>query len=283
MNRRAVLKAGVGVAALAVASEHAQAVAGDLPIVDTNVSLFRWPFRRLPLDEPDALLTRLRTLGVTEAWAGSFEALLQRDMSAVNRRLVALCGRFPFFKPVGCVNPKLPGWREDLRQCVEVPDLRAVRLYPNYHGYALDEPVFRDLLRAVGEAGLLLQIAASMEDTRTQSRLVQVPDVDLRPLGGLLAALPETQVQLLNWRPRPAVVAQLAKLPGVFFDTARLDGTDGVPALVRALPPGRVWYGSHAPFLVPEAALIRVHESGRLEDREVLDVLGGNAARRGRR
>ena len=60
-------------------------------MIDVNVWLSRWPFRRLPDDEPEALVRRLRRLGVTEAWAGSLDALLHRDLAAVNARLVATC------------------------------------------------------------------------------------------------------------------------------------------------------------------------------------------------
>ena len=56
-------------------------------MIDTNVSLFRWPYRRLIGDDPEELVTRLRARGVTQAWAGSFEALLCRDMAGVNLRL----------------------------------------------------------------------------------------------------------------------------------------------------------------------------------------------------
>ena len=89
--------------------------------------------------------------------------------------------------------------------------------------------------------------------------------------------MPGARVQILNHNLRSPLLQQLGETPGVFFDTARVDGTDGVPQLVQSVPPGRVMFGSHAPFLIPEAALIRVHESGILEEASLWTVLSENA------
>ena len=72
-------------------------------IVDTNVSLFQWPFRRLPLDQPDALTSKMRALGIAKAWTGSFEGILHRDITSVNQRLVESCRRLPELIPIGSV------------------------------------------------------------------------------------------------------------------------------------------------------------------------------------
>ena len=44
-------------------------------MIDTNIYLFRWPTRRLPGDETAKLVEKLRSRGVAQAWAGSFDAL----------------------------------------------------------------------------------------------------------------------------------------------------------------------------------------------------------------
>src|SRR5262245_32684505 len=60
-------------------------------IIDTNINLFDWPFRALKYRNTNALVAKLRKHRVVEAWAGSFEALLAKDMHGVNTRLAAEC------------------------------------------------------------------------------------------------------------------------------------------------------------------------------------------------
>lgn len=282
LNRRDVLETAITAGALAV-STGAVGAGRDpeelLPIVDTNVSLFRWPFRRLPLDTAKRLVSRLRSLGVVRAWAGSFEGVFHRDLGGVNRRLASVCKEFRELEPIGVVNPTLPRWETDLQACEKQLGMRGIRLYPNYHGYTLRDPRFRMLLQRAAAAGLLVQVTAALEDVRTQPEKLRIADVDLNPLTDFMPEADGVRVQILNARPSPALVQKLATVPDVYFDTARVDGTDGVPGLVRSLPANRVLFGSHSPFLIPEAAMIRVHESDQLNALQLQSVYGGNAER----
>ena len=283
INRRDVLNlaASAGAVTAFLSSESRAAdneeQSSGFRIVDSNVSLFHWPFRRLPLDDVETLVKKFRSLGIAQAWAGSFEGVLHRDIAGVNRRLAEACQQWPELIPIGSVNPELPGWEEDLRQCSGKLSMPGVRLHPNYHGYTLDDPRFLKLLNLATEAGCFVQIAVSMEDSRTQHPQLVVQDVDLAPLADVLERVPGSRVQFLNFKPHGPIFERLAKTTDVMFDTARVDGTDGIPKLVSSLPAGRVLFGTHAPFLIPEAALIRVHESGQLDDKALRAVYAGNA------
>ncbi len=282
LNRRKVLSLGLTAATCpAMLSSRSHSTERDLTseaIIDTNISLFSWPFRRLPLDETTAMVTKLETLGITQAWAGSFEGLLQRDISKVNERLVAACGDRKLLIPIGSINPMLPDWQEDLRRCIEVHRMPGIRLHPGYHGYRLDDVRFAELLGLVASAGCFVQLVATMEDERTQNNSLRVAEVDLAPLPPLMERFNDLRVQLLNAKPGK-LLGEFAQTTNLFFDTARIEGTEGVPQLVHSLPAGRVLFGSHAPFLIPEAALIRTHESGKLIDSALRAVFAENAQR----
>jgi predicted TIM-barrel fold metal-dependent hydrolase len=250
--------------------------------IDVSVHVFRWPFRRLPLDETPALVAKLRSLGVKQAWAGSFEALLHRDVAGVNARLAEECRahRDGVLIPFGTVNPTLPDWEEDLRRCREVHRMPGVRLYPNYHGYKLDEPLFTRLIELASKMGLLVQMCVSMEDERTEHPLVRVPPADVKPLTDLLAKLPAARVMLLNAirGPRTGPASLLAKTPQVSFDIATLESAGGVATLLGHVPAERIVFGTHAPFNYPEAAVLKMKESAL--DAEVAGkISSANASR----
>lgn len=251
-------------------------------MIDTNVSLFRWPFRRLIGDDPAELVARLRKKGVTQAWAASFEGLFCRDVAGVNARLAAACrehGR-NFLVPFGCVNPKLPGWQEDLRRCHEIHRMPGIRLHPNYHGYTLADPAFVELVRLAASRGLLVQIALSMEDPRTQFPLMQVPPVDPTPLADLLPRIPKLRLVLLNagyWGGATTQhISAIKEAGSVWFDIAMNERVGGLARLVEQTSSARVVFGSHYPFFYFESALLKVRAAGLPRSQE-LAITEGNA------
>ena len=250
-------------------------------MIDANVNLFRWPFRRLAGDDTEALVARLRARGVTQAWAGSYEALLSHDMAGVNLRLAEACRHAgpTFLLPFGCVNPKLPDWKEDLRRCHEVHQMAGIRLYPNYHGYTLADPAFNELLSGAAERRMIVQIALSMEDTRTQQTIVQ--PVDPSPLADLLPRVPHLRVVLLNFggwidEDAPASIAKIRSAGNAYFDIAMNEGVGGLERLIAATSPTRVVFGSHSPFYYFESARLKVREAALTPTQE-LALLDGNA------
>jgi predicted TIM-barrel fold metal-dependent hydrolase len=249
-------------------------------MIDVNVSLSRWPFRRLPLDEPAALVAALKRLGVTQAWAGSFDGLLHRDVAGVNLRLAAECRAHGdgMLVPFGTVNPTLPDWREDLRRCHEAHRMPGIRLHPNYHGYGCDDPRLAALLDEAARRSLVVQLAAAMEDERTQHPLMRVPPIDPAPLVALVAQRPALRVVLLNAGLKPAepLLKRLVETGRIWIDTAMIEGISVIERVVAAVGSGRIVVGSLAPFYGPDAAPLKLQEAA-LKEGDLQAISEGNA------
>ena len=301
LDRRRFVKASLVPAALAIADGRAgrptqgaesapgEAAAGP-EIIDTNVHLFRWPFRRLKYDRTEALVRKLRRHRIVQAWAGSFEAVWHKQLDGANRRLADECrGRGDgLLVPIGSVNPVWPDWEEDLRRCHEQYRMPGIRLYPAYHGYGLDHPELLRLLGAAARRGLLVQIAIRMEDERVHHPSVVAPVVNASPLPKVLARVPEARVQLLNADTvfRSGHVGALIERTRTTFDIAAVEGNGGIARLIAdthptyrgRVPVERLLFGTHAPFFPCESALLKLFESP-LDRPQLNAIMFANARR----
>jgi predicted TIM-barrel fold metal-dependent hydrolase len=253
-----------------------------VPLVDTNVYVGRWPWRRVPLDDAGALVAKLKSRDVAQAWTGSFEGLFHRDLRGANERLAETCRAAGegLLVPFGSINPALPDWEEDLRRCHEELQMPGVRLHPNYHGYKLDEEPAGRVLSAAAERGLVVQLVVSMEDERTQNGVFRVPHVDCAPLAKLVEERPKLKLVVLNaFRALGVKEAEAPAAAGnVAFDIAMLEGVGGVARLVDRIGLEHVVFGSHAPLFYFESAVMKLGES-ELAGFQIEAIARGNAGR----
>lgn len=250
-------------------------------LIDVNVNLSRWPWRRVPCDEPARLVEALRGGGVAQAWTATLDGLFHRDMAGANARLAEECRRFGagLLVPFGSINPMLPDWREDVRRCQEVHQMPGIRLHPNYHGYGLADAVFAEVLEEATKRRLIVQLALRMDDVRVQHPLMRVADVDPAPLAKILASLPQLPLVILNATGAMRKhLRPLTALAGVHFDFAMWEGVAGVAALIEATSPQRVLFGSHLPLFPLESSLGKLRESP-LDDAQSAAICSGNAQR----
>jgi uncharacterized protein len=268
VNRREFLKTAIALSA--VTGVHASARSSGDQFMDVNVNLSRWPLRRVHGDDTGTLVALLREQGVTQAWTGSFDGVLHKDIAAVNARLAHECklhGR-GILAPFGSINPKLPDWEEDLRRCADVHRMPGIRLHPNYHGYKLDDPDFRRLLRMAAERGLIVQLALVMEDERMMHPLLRVEPVDTAPLADLVKQIPGLRLVLLNalrtLRAKPLL--DLLAAGDVYVEISMLEGVGGIANLLAQVPVERVLFGSYAPLFYFESALLKLKESPLTEE-----------------
>ncbi len=271
VGRRAFLQVTAGASAAVAAGPEAQKGPAARPVpapgelVDVNVYLSRWPLRRYPCDEPDALVASLRKHGVVQAWAGTFDGLLHKDIAGANARLAEDCRRHGpgLLVPLGSINPLLPDWPDDLRRCVEVHQMPGIRLHPNYHGYGLDQPELARLLELAAQRNLIVQVVVIMEDERMMHPLLRVPPVNVAPLAALVQRISGLRLVLVNAMRtvREPALAALVRAGQVYVEIAMLEGVGGLERLLAALPVDRVLFGSFSPMFYFESAWGKLRES----------------------
>lgn len=265
MNRRNFLLRSSAV--LATASLHAAETAR---LTDCHVYLGSYPFRQLETGNAQEWIKR----GVTEAWAGAFEGLLRRDVAAVNCALAQACLN-SMFHPCGTINLSLPDWQDDVKRCAEDHGMRVLRLHPNYHGYDLKAPAFRELLALATQHHLLVQLVVQMEDERTQHPQVRVAPVELQPLPAIMHEMKEARVMVLNAN-AAMVLKHLQDCPNTWLDFAMIEGVGGVESLLKTWPMERLVFGSFAPVFYWESARFKLQESA-LNDTQMSALQWQNA------
>jgi uncharacterized protein len=96
----------------------------------------------------------------------------------------------------------------------------------------------------------------------------------------LVAARPKLRLVVLNGLGilRGEPLTKLARSGQVWFDLAMLEGAAGIERVLSAIPAERLLFGSHAPFFIHEAAMLKLQES-ELPQPVREGIVAGNAAR----
>lgn len=267
MNRRTLLRSALALPALVGA--RAQAAERPPSFIDCNVWIGDHPNRSLPWRDAPGLARQLPRHGITEAWACTFDAILHKDLRSANDELARQCASTKgLIRPVGAINPTLPGWPQDLARCADTHHMHAIRLLPGYHGYHLEDPRFKEALDLAQKARLLVQVAVQLEDQRTQHPLLQVADVDLKPLPK------DARIMILNANASHVLTGLRGKK--AVIDTAFIEGVGGVENLLKSWPQEQLVFGSHSPWFYWEANGLKLQES-ELNAEQGTAIRSGNA------
>lgn len=233
-------------------------------LIDVNTYIGHWPFRQLRDNTAAGLLKRMDRAGIDRAVVGSIDAVFYKDVLPANEALAKATRRHrDRLLPAATLNPLYPGWREDLRRCAEDWDLKALRLYPQYHGYRLGDIEALRLIDAAAELGWVVQVPMRLVDRRQRHPQDWAADLSGAALVEAVALRPWVKWMFLDalgldGRAFPKEASYLVEVSRM---TAVLQRN--IQGLIAAAGIEHLAFGSGLPFKVAEPTLLKL---------EVLDI-----------
>ena len=228
-------------------------------LIDVNTYIGHWAFRRLPNNTAEALVRQMDTHGIDRAVVASTHAILYKNAHAANEELAEQARPYrDRLIPFATLNPTYPGWREDLRRCAEDLELCGMRLFPEYHGYKLTDPLGLDLIDAVTELGWAVQVPMRVVDRRQRHAWDLAEDIAPDEFAAAFTLRPQTRWMVLN-----GFGFDGAKLPGdvhFLIEISRMTSVlqRNIAALIETVGVHHLAFGTGMPFKVPEPALLKL-------------------------
>jgi predicted TIM-barrel fold metal-dependent hydrolase len=233
-------------------------------ILDVNAYLGHFAFRQLRHNTAGSLLGLMDAKRIDQAVVSSASAITYRNAQAGNEEVAAeVKGHRDRLIPFAVINPFYAGWRDDLKICHEDFGMAGLRLYPKWHNYSLSAPCCLELVNAATERGLVISIPLRAEDNRQRSWLVNVPDVPLDEIVGLVKACPKARFILLNglgYARSPLGRADSGLPSNYAIEISRLSALldNEIGQLITNLGADRLMFGSGMPFSYPDPALLKL-------------------------
>lgn len=236
-------------------------------IIDCNCLFGIWPRAEL-----DASLPTVRALldgaGVTGAVIGSLRAALY-DNAGGNAEARAACAEQTGLAPAAALSLRRALAPEGEVAAARAGGFRLLRLFREYEGWPVDYAPLERTLRAAGEMGLPVMLAALQPgDITALARLLRHAPCNVIVTGVNVSHTPLVAEAVVAGRDAPTL----------HFETSRLEGTDTLDAMAHELGAERLVFGTALPFQYPSSAVAIVDDS-ELAEAEKAAVLAGNIRR----
>ncbi|EDY81090.1 Amidohydrolase family [Verrucomicrobiia bacterium DG1235] len=223
-----------------------------MTFIDTNVSYGHWPFARQPKRSVKQLESHLQKHGIQQALVSHLETLFVPDPNPTNRELIHACKRYENLIPVPVINLAMPDWLRNLEAYRNLTNIKAVKLYPNFHNFSLNSTRCRELTQYLSESGIRLIINIRMVDERHQYHGLKIKGVSTKQLLTYANRFPDFKF-LCTGLFRPEILELAEKCPNLLTDLSFADWHDLINGLLETVSPDRLFFGSHTPLMVTKA------------------------------
>ena len=220
----------------------------DGVIVDASCFVGAWPFRNMPLADPEALRARLRANGVGRALVSPLDAVLQRTPRASNQEWGARLADDELFEFVPVANPAQSGAAQVFDDWPEVP---AVRILPGPHGHQPEETI--DFVGIAGERDRTVIVQVRVIDARMDHPDLEHREPTVEGLCTLASSCPGTRIVVAGAR-MPEIMGLQADGPtNLWCEISNVEAPNAVRRMIDAGGGARLLCGTQAPVHVVEA------------------------------
>jgi predicted TIM-barrel fold metal-dependent hydrolase len=218
------------------------------------------------------------------AVVSSLESIMYRNVQKGNELLAErIKGHTDRLIGAAVVNPVYAEAVEDTELCITSFGMKAIRLYPNYHGYTLSDERVGAVVSVAQKHGVPVSIAFRVEDERQRHWLINTPEVCHEEALSLVKSFPEVHFvmerakrnELYYFMSEGSDAANwYADISGRFLGGA----LSGPHETIRDLGPDRALFGSDIPLQYAKPVFLKL-ESTELDKASMERIMGENAAR----
>ncbi len=251
---------------------------------DCNAYLGHWFARQIRNNTAPELVALMDENEIDKACVGSLSAIMYRNGQPGNEKLAEEIADYrDRLVPFGVINPDYPDWEYDLDWCHNEMGAKGIRIYPQYHNYAMADSCCDELCEACKERGLVVTLIQRQVDYRQSHWMVDAPDLNLDEIAELCAKHPETSFMLLNGIgiTGSKLVTEAEELPAnAYFGISRTQPFYGrdINKLIESVGVERVLFGTGIPMKYPETAFLNLKHADTSEENKE-KIRGGNLAK----
>lgn len=256
-------------------------------IIDVNVFLGSYPFRRVPGTSSAAVLAAMDRIGVGEAWVSHLPSLFWKDPSEGNAWLYEETARQPRFRPVPAVQPELAHWEEVVADAAS-RQAPAIRCDPQYAALDPLGGPLKKLVAVAAELGLPVMMAVRLEDLRQRHPNDVAGDLAPSAVRALLRSHPRARLIITHADRGFIEEVHFGSTPEeqsrTWWDICWIWGPpeDHLATLVNTIGAERFLFGSGMPLRIPENSGAKLDLSGfTRSQRDAIEA--GNASAFARR
>jgi predicted TIM-barrel fold metal-dependent hydrolase len=252
-------------------------------MIDLCCDIGNYAFRPWPANDTASTLAEMDRAGIDQAVVGSIDAITYVSPHPANELLmddIKNTNAEGRLIPYTVLSPVYPGVEQDMRESREM-GFRGLKLYPNYHGYQVDDPPALSLIEMAAGWDWPTIISVRIEDERHHHPLMKVSPVPLNSIIWAARQLPEATiiVSAANGGETPRILQLSDELPNLHVELSYVKGPIAALAkLVAQFGSQKMMLGTHLPFVYPGCGIAKIAEAD-ISEQAKQDILEGNARR----